>query len=297
VSNATDRLRIAVQKSGRLAEPSLALLRRAGLVFRSSRDHLFLYGENMPVDVLLVRDDDIPGLLVEGSCELGIVGRNVLTEQRLAAADSGGAAELLSLGFGGCRLAIAVPQGSAIGEPADLAGLRIATSYPALLADWLRENGVSADIVVLNGSVEIAPRLGKADAICDLVSTGATLAANRLRELVTVFESEAVLAAAPGILTPAKAALAGQLAARIAGALSGDGVRLLMLQAPRAMLPAIERMLPSRETPSVLSLDGRPDDVALQALCTVALDWQHLEALKRLGARGLMVLHVERMLA
>jgi len=98
-------------------------------------------------------------------------------------------------------------------------------------------------------------------------------------------------------LTPVKAALAEQLAARIAGALSGDGVRLLMLQAPRAMLPAIERMLPSRETPSVLSLDGRPDDVALQALCTVALDWQHLEALKRLGARGLMVLHVERMLA
>jgi len=297
VSNATDRLRIAVQKSGRLAEPSLALLRRAGLVFRSSRDHLFLYGENMPVDVLLVRDDDIPGLLVEGSCELGIVGRNVLTEQRLAAADSGDAAELLSLGFGGCRLAIAVPQGSTIGAPADLAGLRIATSYPALLADWLRENGVSADIVVLNGSVEIAPRLGKADAICDLVSSGATLAANQLRELITVFASEAVLAASPHKPGAAKAAQIERLCARIGGAQSGDGVRLLMLQAPRAALPAITELLPSRDRPSVLSLDGRPDDIAVQALCSVALDWQHLEELKRLGAHGLMVLNVERMLA
>ena len=290
----TERLRVAVQKSGRLAEASLGLLRRAGLVLDGRRDDLFLHGENQPIDVLLVRDDDIPALLVEGSADLGIVGRNVLAEQCQADAAPD---ERIALGFGACRLAIAVPQSREIATVDDLRGLRIATSYPALLGQWLGERSIDAEIVVLTGSVEIAPRLGKADAICDLVSTGATLAANRLRELVTVFESEAVLAAAPGILTPAKAALAGQLAARIAGALSGDGVRLLMLQAPRAMLPAIERMLPSRETPSVLSLDGRPDDVALQALCTVALDWQHLEALKRLGARGLMVLHVERMLA
>jgi len=297
VSNASDRLRIAVQKSGRLAEPSLALLRRAGLVFRSSRDHLFLYGENLPIDVLLVRDDDIPGLLVEGSCELGIVGRNVLSEQRLGVDETLAPPELLSLGFGTCRLAIAIPQTSAIASPADLDGLRIATSYPALLADWLRAQKLNAEIVVLNGSVEIAPRLGKAEAICDLVSSGATLAANQLRELVTVFESEAVLAASPRAPTAAKAAQIERLCARIGGAQSGDGVRLLMLQAPRAALPAITRLLPSRDLPSVLSLDGRPDDIAVQALCSVALDWQHLEELKRLGAHGLMVLNVERMLA
>jgi ATP phosphoribosyltransferase len=291
-----ERLRIAVQKSGRLSEQSLGLLRSAGLVFRSSRDKLFLYGENMPVDVLLVRDDDIPGLLVEGSCELGIVGRNVLTEQRLAAAGTPAPAELQALGFGSCRLAIAVPDNGPIENVTDLAGLRIATSYPALLAEWLRAQAIDAEVVLLNGSVEIAPRLGKAHAICDLVSSGATLAANQLHELVTVMRSEAVLASSPRAQNAATAAQIERLCARIGGAQSGDGVRLLMLQAPRSALTAITRLLPSREAPSVLSLDGRPDDIAMQALCS-ELDWQHLEELKRLGASSLMVLNVERMLA
>ncbi|MEO7326840.1 MAG: ATP phosphoribosyltransferase [Dokdonella sp.] len=291
-----DRLRIAVQKSGRLAEPSLDLLRRAGLVFRSSRDKLFLYGENMPVDVLLVRDDDIPGLLVEGSCELGIVGRNVLTEQSLATPGQPAPAELQPLGFGGCHLAIAVPDGGPIESANDLAGLRIATSYPAVLADWLDKQGISAEVVLLNGSVEIAPRLGKAHAICDLVSSGATLAANQLHELVDVMHSEAVLASSPRTHSAATALQIERLCARIAGARSGDGVRLLMLQAPRSALQAITRLLPSRDAPSVLSLDGRPDDIAMQALCST-LDWQQLEELKRLGASSLMVLSVERMLA
>lgn len=297
MSNGTDRLRIAVQKSGRLAEPSLALLRRAGLVFRSSRDHLFLYGENLPIDVLLVRDDDIPGLLLEGSCELGIVGRNVLGEQRVNGNGSAPPTERLALGFGACRLAIAAPLSAPIETPADLEGLRIATSYPSLLGEWLEANGVRAEIVLLNGSVEIAPRLGKADAICDLVSSGATLAANQLREVVTVFASEAVLATSARAPTPAKAIQIERLCARIGGAQSGDGVRLLMLQAPRSALSAITDLLPSRDAPSVLNLDGRPDDIAVQALCSVTLDWQHLEELKRLGAHGLMVLNVERMLA
>jgi ATP phosphoribosyltransferase len=291
-----DRLRIAVQKSGRLAEPSLDLLRRAGLVFRASRDKLFLYGENMAVDVLLVRDDDIPGLLVEGSCELGIVGRNVLTEQNLATAGQPAPVELQPLGFGGCHLAIAVPDGGPIENASDLAGLRIATSYPAVLADWLDSQGIRADVVVLNGSVEIAPRLGKAHAICDLVSSGATLAANQLHELVDVMRSEAVLASSPRAHSAATALQIERLCARIAGARSGDGVRLLMLQAPRSALQAITRLLPSRDAPSVLSLDGRPDDIAMQALCST-LDWQQLEELKRLGASSMMVLSVERMLA
>jgi ATP phosphoribosyltransferase len=292
-----DRLRIAVQKSGRLADQSLDLLRRAGLAFRASRDKLFLYGENMPVDVLLVRDDDIPGLLVEGSCELGIVGRNVLTEQRLAALDTPAPIELRKLGFGSCRLAIAVPDNGPIETVADLAGLRIATSYPALLGEWLRDNGIAAEVVLLNGSVEIAPRLGKAHAICDLVSSGATLAANQLHELVNVMQSEAVLARSPHPQSVATTAQVDRLCARIGGALSGDGARLLMLQAPRSALLAITRLLPSSETPSVLGLDGRPDDISIQALCSDALDWQHLEELKRLGASSLMVLSVERMLA
>jgi ATP phosphoribosyltransferase len=297
VSAGRDRLRIAVQKSGRLSEDSLGLLRRAGLSFRSSRDRLFLFGENLPVDVLLVRDDDIPGLLAEGSCELGIVGRNVLDEQQLAGAGAAAPSTLSALPFGACRLAIAVPAGQGYDGAADLRGLRIATSYPGLLGRWLRERGIEAEIVVLNGSVEIAPRLGKAEAICDLVSTGATLAANQLREVETVLASQAVLAQTPRELAPLLAERMEDLAARITGALSGDGVRLLMLQAPRSALAAITRLLPSGQSPSVLSLDGQPDQVALQALCHRGLDWQHLEALKRLGAHRLMVLNVEQVLA
>ncbi len=297
MSDHRDRLRVAVQKSGRLAQDSLALLRRAGLAFRESRDRLFLYGENLPIDVLLVRDDDIPGLLQEGSCELGIVGRNVYAEQALAATGDTFPLESRALGFGHCRLALAVPDGGALASVADLAGLRIATSYPQLTARWLREQGIHADVVLLNGSVEIAPRLGKADAICDLVSSGATLLANQLHELATVLRSEAVLVRAAQVPSAAVANQIERFCARIDAALSGHGARLLMLQAPRSALAAIERLLPAREQPSVLGLDGRPDDIALQALCDAQLDWQHLEELKRLGARALMVLNVERMLA
>ncbi|HET8764151.1 MAG TPA: ATP phosphoribosyltransferase, partial [Rhodanobacter sp.] len=190
-----DRLRVAMQKSGRLTEPALELLRRCGLSFRQSRDKLFCFGESEPVDLLLVRDDDIPGLIAQGVCDVGIVGRNVLDEFRLTAGvDQPGLAELRALGFGRCRLSIAVPQESDYRDPAQLAGLRIATSYPGLLGAWLRERGIEAGVVTLAGSVEIAPKLGTADLICDLVQSGATLVANQLREADVLLESEAVLA-------------------------------------------------------------------------------------------------------
>ena len=164
-----DRLRIAMQKSGRLTEPAQELLARCGLKFRQSRDKLFCFGEGEPVDLLLVRDDDIPGLIAEGVCDLGIVGRNVLREFQLSNPDTGkDIDEVRSLGFGHCRLSIAVPQEDAYDGPAQLHGQRIATSYPGLLGEWLRTNGVDAKVVMLAGSVEIAPRLGTADAICDL---------------------------------------------------------------------------------------------------------------------------------
>jgi len=297
MTGARDRLRIAVQKSGRLSEASLALLERAGLSFRSSRDKLFLYGESMPIDVLLVRDDDIPGLLAEGSCELGIVGRNTLDEYALASEDAGRPTVRGSLGFGACRLAIAVPRDDEYAGPASLDGLRIATSYPGLLADWMARQGMTAEIVVLNGSVEIAPRLGKAEAVCDLVSSGATLAANQLREVETVLESEAVLAMTSNPLSPLLASHLDHLCTRIDGVQSGKGARLLMLHAPRSALAAIARLLPSRESPSVTRLDGHTDDIAVQAVCSDQLGWQHLEQLKLLGARRLIVLNVEQMLA
>ena len=189
-----DRLRIAIQKNGRLSEPARALLGSCGLSWRESPDKLFCYGDNAPVDLLLVRDDDIPGLIDSGLCDLGIVGRNVLAEQASGRGQSANFREWRALGFGGCKLALAVPNDWDWQTPAQLQGKRIATSYPALTRAWLRENGVAAEVVVLNGSVEIAPRLGQADVVCDLVSSGATLSANQLKPVCDLLQSEAVLA-------------------------------------------------------------------------------------------------------
>ncbi|KGM53273.1 ATP phosphoribosyltransferase [Lysobacter arseniciresistens ZS79] len=294
-----DRLRIAIQKSGRLAEPARTLLASCGLHWRESRDRLFCYGETLPVDLLLVRDDDIPGLIADGVCDLGVVGRNVLAEQQAAQVADGREPvfrEWLPLGFGGCRLALAVPEDWGWQGPAQLSGKRIATSYPSLLARWLADEGVSADVVMLSGSVEIAPRLGQADAICDLVSSGATLAANQLKPVATLCESEAVLAGPVAGFDAVRGELAALLMRRLDGALRIRHSKLLLFQAPRDVLPTLLPLLPDAETPTVMRVDGA-DDLALQALCHGAVTWQRLEELKRAGAHGLMVLPVEGMLA
>ncbi|KAA2284522.1 ATP phosphoribosyltransferase [Arenimonas fontis] len=214
-----DRLRIAIQKSGRLSGPSRQLLAGAGLRFGDDGDQLFQPGRDLPVDLLLVRDDDIPGLIAEGVADLGVVGRNVLEEQALERMDGIGPGpfrSLRELGFGRCRLSLAVPADWDWPGPSRLQGLRIATSYPRLLERWLRERGIVARAVKLSGSVEIAPRLGTADAICDLVSTGATLAANRLREVERVLSSQAVLAAPARPFGDARDGLAAMLLRRLA---------------------------------------------------------------------------------
>ena len=294
-----DRLRIAIQKSGRLSEPARALLASCGLSWRESRDRLFCYGESLPIDLLLVRDDDIPGLIADGVCDLGIVGRNVLCEQDLAGQGNDAGTrfrELQPLGFGGCRLALAVPDSWAWRDASQLAGKRIATSYPQLLSKWLAEQGVDAQVVLLSGSVEIAPRLGQADAICDLVSSGATLAANQLKPVLTLFESEAVLAGPAADLDDVRGELVELLLRRLDGALRIRRSKLLMFQAPRELLPTLLPLLPDAEAPTVMQIDGE-ERLALQALCHGALTWQRLEELKRAGARGLMVLPVEGLLA
>ena len=292
-----DRLRIAVQKSGRLGDPSRELLARCGLKFRSSRDKLFCFGENMAVDLLLVRDDDIPGLIADGVCDLGVVGRNVLDEAGLGTADGAPYRALRSLGFGGCRLSIAIPQEQEWEGPQQLAGKRIATTYPNLLGDWLRRNDIEAEIVTLSGSVEIAPRLGTADLICDLVSSGATLVANQLKEAVVIMQSEAVLAGAAEPPRDERGDLVELLLRRMDGVLDVRESRLLMLKAPRAALDAIVDLLPGRPVPTVTPIEGRPDDIALQCVCSGNVSWQDLEAMKRVGARGMLVLPVEMMLA
>jgi ATP phosphoribosyltransferase len=295
-----DRLRIAVQKSGRLSDASQDLLARCGLKFRQSRDRLFCFGENIAIDLLLVRDDDIPGLIAQGVCDLGIVGRNVLAELALAARARGEPApaeELRALGFGRCRLSIALPQEMPYVDARSVDGLRIATSYPALLGDWLQRNAVNAEIVTLSGSVEIAPRLGTADAICDLVQSGGTLAANQLVETTVILESDAVLIGTQAPSADSRGELRELLLRRVDGVTQVRESRLVMLHAPRAAVAEIARLLPDGQEPTVLAVEGNSEQVALQALCYGAITWQHLEAMKRAGACRMLVLPVEKMLA
>ncbi|KRG70944.1 ATP phosphoribosyltransferase [Pseudoxanthomonas dokdonensis] len=301
LSNGTsrDRLRIAIQKSGRLAEPARALLSACGLSWRESRDKLFCYGESLPVDLLLVRDDDIPGLIADGVCDFGVVGRNELNEQAGARQSIGLPAayqELRALGFGGCRLMLAVPEAWQWSGPEQLQGTRIATSYPAILAQWLQEQGVQASVVELSGSVEIAPKLGTADLICDLVSSGATLAANQLKPVQTLLESEAVLAGPVRRFEDQRAQLAAMLLRRMDGVLKLKDSKLLMFRAERATVAELTRLLPDAEPLTTLA-GSEEGPLSLQTMCHGAVTWQRLEELERAGAQGLMVLSVERSLA
>ena len=290
-----NRIRIAIQRSGRLSERSLDLLQRCGLRFARSKDKLYWYGQDFPVDLLLVRDDDIPRILLDGVCDLGIVGQNIALEV-LREDDDRELQELRELGFGRCRLSIAVPEQSEITSIADLNGCRIATSYPALTNSLLGEQGVSAEMVKLSGSVEIAPGLGTADAISDLVSTGTTLRANHLAELDTLFESTAALYGRVDTLPDEKRILIERLLARLDGVLQAAESKYVMLHAPRNAVEEITRLLPGAEHPSLMNLESDPDRVALHAVCREALFWEHLEALKNAGASAILVLPVEKML-
>jgi ATP phosphoribosyltransferase len=294
------RLKLAVQKSGRLTEPSLDLLTRCGLKISRGKDQLIGYGENMPLDLLFVRDDDIPDLVQEDVCDLGLMGLNVLEEKRLELAATGIAAgfqTLLNLDYGRCRLAIAVPDDFVYSGLSSLANKRIATTYPHILRRFLKEQRISAEIVVLSGAVEIAPRLGRAEAICDLVSTGSTLQANHLREVHTVLESHAVLIRTPVALATVKQDWVERLLMRIDGVQQVRESKYIMLHAPRAALPEIRRLLPGSEGPTIIPLEGNPDKVAIHAVCRENVFWETLESLKKAGASSLLVLPVEKMLA
>jgi ATP phosphoribosyltransferase len=294
------RLKLAVQKSGRLTDPSLDLLLRCGLKISRGKDQLMAYGENMPLDVLFVRDDDIPDLVQEDVCDLGLVGLNVLEEKRLELASQGAKArfqQLRTLDFGRCRLSLAVPHGTAYEGSASLRGKRIATTYPFMLARYLRERDVKADIVTLSGAVEIAPRLGRADLICDLVSTGSTLQANHLVEVETVLESYATVIRTPLGLAPEKDEWVERLLMRIEGVQQVRESKYILLHAPRSALPEIRRLLPGSEYPTIIPLEGSTDKVAVHAVCRENVFWETLESLKKAGASSLLVLPVEKMLA
>jgi ATP phosphoribosyltransferase len=294
------RVKIAVQKTGRLTEHSQDLLERCGLKLTRSKDRLFCYGENMPVDLLLVRDDDIPGLVSDDVCDLGIVGLNVVEEKRLELQSAGREAlfsQVFALDFGHCRLSLAAPDGVEYRGVETLKNKRIATSYVHLLNQFLKNNSIQAETVFFSGAVEIAPKLGKADFICDLVSTGSTLEANGMRELDVLLESEAVVIQTHAPLSEAKQALVSRLLQRLDGVLQVRESKYIMLHAPRSALEEIRKLLPGSESPTVIPLEGTPDRVAVHAVCRENVFWETLENLKAAGASSLLVLPVEKMLA
>jgi len=291
-----NRIRVAIQKSGRLSEKSLDLLQSCGLRFARSKDKLYWYGKDFPVDLLLVRDDDIPRMLLDGVCELGIVGENIAEEEMLEREGGEELTQVRKLSFGGCRLSLAIPEDSPVKTASDLDGRRIATSYPALTKALLSKRGISAETVKFSGSVEIAPGLGIADAISDLVSTGTTLRANHLVELEVLFESTAALYGRLDNLTAEKQSMLDRLLARLDGVLLAVESKYVMLNAPRDAIEEITRLLPGAENPSLMNLEGAPDRVALHAVCREAVFWEHLEALKGAGASAILVLPVEKML-
>lgn len=294
------RLKVALQKSGRLTDNSLDLLVRCGLKYSRGKDQLMCYGENMPLDVLFVRDDDIPDLVQQDVCDLGVVGLNVIEEKRLAFQSRGVAPlfeQLMLLDFGKCRLSIAVPDGVEYKSVACLRGKRVATTYPNILARYLRDQDVQAEIVTLSGAVEIAPRLGRADFICDLVSTGSTLVANHLWEAETILESQAAIISTPVPVSAEKQEWLHRLAMRIDGVQQVKESKYIMLHAPRSKLVEIKKLLPGSESPTIMPLDGTSDKVAVHAVCRENVFWETLESLKSAGASAILVLPVEKMLA
>jgi ATP phosphoribosyltransferase len=287
------RLTIALQKSGRLAQQSLDLVRDAGLRFVKGHNELLYRVENYPIDLLRVRDDDIPTLVREGVADLGVVGLNVLDEQD----PHNDRPELvMRLGFGRCELKLAAPKGFDYAGPASLAGLRIATSYPKLLQRFLADNGVQAETVVMRGAVEVAPRLGLANAVCDLVSTGATLEANGLSPVETVLRSEAVLIRTAKPLAEPLAHLAENVIDRFQGVTTSQGSKYVMMNAPRSAIGAISAILPGAGAPTITPLAGNEDAVAVHAVCQESVFWETLEQLKAAGASAILVLPIEKMM-
>ena len=294
------RIKIAVQKTGRLTEHSIDLLERCGLKITKSKDQLICYGENMPIDLLLVRDDDIPGLVSEDVCDLGIVGLNIVEEKRLNLESEGREGlfkQIYELDFGHCRLALAAPETTEYTGPASLENTRIATSYIGIVTKYLKNNNINAETVYFSGAVEIAPKLGRADYICDLVSTGSTLKANGLTEVDVLMDSEAVVIQTLAPLGEEKQALVDKILQRLDGVLQVRESKYIMLHAPRSALPEIRNLLPGSEAPTVLPLDGTDDKVAVHAVCRENVFWETLENLKAAGASSLLVLPVEKMLA
>ena len=281
-------LKIAIQKSGRLYEDSIKLLKECGIEFNNGNKQLKAVAYNFPVEVYFFRDDDIPQYVYDGVADIGFVGENVLLEK-------GKDIELLyRLGFGRCRLSIAVPKGMAYNTISDLEGLKIATTYSSILQKFLSEKKVNAEIHEISGSVEIAPGIGLADAICDLVSSGSTLFTNGLKEAEVILRSEAVVCSNNNLSEENKNILE-KLLLRINAVKTAKNNKYILLNAPNDQLKNIAAVLPGMKSPTVVPL-AEEGWSSVQSVVNEDVFWDVIEKLKALGAEGILVVPIEKMI-
>lgn len=283
-------LRIAVQKSGRLTDKTITLLEGIGLKFDDYKRSLLVKCLNFDVELLLIRDDDIPEYVEDGVCDLGFVGANVVAE------DEADVTVIRGLNYGVCRLSLAAPKEDKLKTAADFAGKRIATSYPGITKRYFDSKNIDVDIVTLSGSVEIAPRLEIADAISDLVSTGGTLKANGLVEVINIFDSETQLVKTNKPLSPGKEDLIERILQRIEGYQKAAKSKYIMMNAPQEAVSKIKKILPSLKSPTVMPLADN-GMVAIHAVVPLSTFWDVMEQLKAAGATGIVMLPIESMIA
>lgn len=281
-------LRIAVQSKGRLFEDTMNLLSEAGIKIPSSKRTLLVESRNFPIEILYLRDDDIPQSVAGGVADLGIVGRNEF-EERQEDADI-----VRPLGFSKCRLSLAVPKAVDYTGPEWFEGKKIATSYPGILRRFMQERGICAEIHVITGSVEISPGIGLADAIFDIVSSGGTLVSNNLREVEVVMRSEALLIANKQ-LTDEKRAVLDELLFRVEAVKNAEDKKYVLMNVPTESLEAIIEVLPGMKSPTVMPL-ATPGWNSVHTVIDESSFWQIISRLKELGAEGILVVPVEKMI-
>ena len=281
------KIRIAIQKSGRLNEDSLKLLKDCGISIDNGKDQLKASSRNFPLEVFYLRNGDIPQYLRDGVVDIAIIGENVLIEK-------GADLEFVEkLGFSKCKVSLAIPKSVKYNSVKDFEGKRIATSYPQTVRDYLAEHGVKADLHIINGSVEIAPSIGLADAICDIVSSGSTLFKNNLKEVEVMLKSEAVLAVSPQISEERKLILK-KIQFRIQSVLQARQSKYVLMNAPNEKLDSIIKLLPGMRSPTVLPL-AEAGWSSVHTVINQDTFWEVIDELKRAGAEGILVCPIEKM--
>lgn len=281
-------LRIAIQSKGRLNEDSMKLLAEAGIKVGTSKRTLLTAAKNFPIEILFLRDDDIPETVADGVADIGIVGLNELKEK------NANVNIVRPLGFGGCRLSLAIPKEITYDNPSWFNNKKIATSYPHILQNYLQEQNIQAEIHVITGSVEISPSIGLADAIFDIVSSGSTLISNNLKEVERILESEAVMIATPG-LSDEKQDLLNELLFRIEAVKSAEDKKYVLMNAPKNKVSDIVKVLPGIKSPTIMPL-AESDWCSIHTVLDETRFWEIIGQIKANGAQGILVLPIEKMI-